>query len=128
MLKSYRGGDTKRIIPTSMNWCFILARNLIDRCLREHENYGYVKQSWKSLMWSEVIARRRTTYEDAQHLSDWQIHSAHLVSSAIKFTHTDIKAGPWFVPMPTGSGKTTGAIWGITELCEDDTRVEFEIS
>lgn len=49
----------------------------------------------------------------------------HLVSSAIKFTQTDIEEGSWFVPMPTGSGKTTGAIWGLVELCEEDPDVRI---
>ena len=46
------------------------------------------------------------------------MHSAHLTSSAIKFTYDGYEEGPYFVPMPTGSGKTTGAIWGIIELLE----------
>ena len=76
-------------------------------------------------MWPEVIKQRRTKFKDAEYLSDWQVHSAHLVSSAIKFTHTDVEEGPWYIPMPTGSGKTTGAIWRIVELCEEDPDVKL---
>ena len=69
-------------------------------------------------MWPKVIERRRQKYKEAQHLSDWQVHSAHLTSSAINLTYNGYEEGPYFVPMPTGSGKTTGAIWGILELLE----------
>lgn len=58
-------------------------------------------------MWPEVIEKRRQQYTEAQYLSDWQVHSAHLTSSAIKFTYDGYEEGPYFVPMPTGSGKTT---------------------
>ena len=71
-------------------------------------------------MWPEVIKRRRNQYTEAEYLSDWQVHSAHLTAGAIKFTHDGYEEGPYFVPMPTGSGKTTGAIWGIVELIEKD--------
>ena len=70
-------------------------------------------------MWPEVIEKRRQQYKEAQYLSDWQVHSAHLTAGAIKFTHDGYSEGPYFVPMPTGSGKTTGAIWGIIELLEE---------
>jgi len=70
-------------------------------------------------MWPEVIERRRQQYKETQYLSEWQVHSAHLTSSAIKFTYDGYEEGPYFVPMPTGSGKTTGAIWGIIELLEE---------
>jgi len=69
-------------------------------------------------MWPEVINRRRQKYTEAQYLSDWQIHSAHLTAGAIDALYTGFSDGPIFVPMPTGSGKTTGAIWGIIELLE----------
>ena len=69
-------------------------------------------------MWPVVIKRRRHQYTEAEYLSDWQVHSAHLTAGAIKFTHADYEEVPYFVPMPTGSGKTTGAIWGIVELLE----------
>lgn len=67
-------------------------------------------------MWPEVIERRRKQYNEAQYLSDWQVHSAHLTAGAIDSLYTGFSEGPIFVPMPTGSGKTTGAIWGIIEL------------
>jgi hypothetical protein len=70
-------------------------------------------------MWPKVIEKRRQQYTEAQYLSDWQIHSAHLTAGAIKFTYDGYEEGPYFVPMPTGSGKTTGAIWGIIELLEE---------
>jgi hypothetical protein len=71
-------------------------------------------------MWPEVIKRRRHQYTEAEYLSDWQIHSAHLTGGAIDSVYTGFSDGPIFVPMPTGSGKTTGAIWGIVELLEKD--------
>ena len=70
-------------------------------------------------MWPKVIERRRQQYAEAEYLSDWQVHSAHLTSGAIQFTYDGYEEGPYFVPMPTGSGKTTGAIWGIIELLEN---------
>ena len=59
-------------------------------------------------MWPKVINRRRQKYTEAQYLSDWQIHSAHLTAGAIDALYTGFSDGPIFVPMPTGSGKTTG--------------------
>jgi len=69
-------------------------------------------------MWPKVIEKRRQQYTEAQYLSDWQIHSAHLTAGAIDKLYIGFSGGPIFVPMPTGSGKTTGAIWGIIELLE----------
>ena len=60
----------------------------------------------------EAIARRRTAFDEAQHLSDWQVHSAHIAAGAIGTVVSDFQTGPLYVPMPTGSGKTVGAIWG----------------
>ena len=67
-------------------------------------------------MWPKVIEKRRQQQTEAQYLSDWQIHSAHLTAGAIDKLYIGFSGGPIFVPMPTGSGKTTGAIWGIIEL------------
>lgn len=50
-----------------------------------------------------------------ERLSSWQVHSAHLVASEINSLSDEGEAGPFYVPMPPGSGKTTGAIWGIIQ-------------
>jgi len=78
-------------------------------------------------MFPEAILAKRAKYPECSHLSDWQVHSAHLTSGAIKQLTFEWQDGPLFVPMPTGSGKTTGAIWGISELVEEhpDIRICF---
>ena len=40
---------------------------------------------------------------------------------------TPYEAGPVYVPFPTGSGKTVGAVWGITKAVEQypDKRICF---
>lgn len=78
-------------------------------------------------MFAEVIRSRRAKYPECSYLSDWQVHSAHLTTGAINQLTFDWQVGPLFVPMPTGSGKTTGAIWGISELIEEypDLRICF---
>ena len=70
-------------------------------------------------MFPEAIIAKRAKYPECSYLSDWQVHSAHLTSGAIKQLTFEWQDGPLFVPMPTGSGKTTGAIWGISELVEE---------
>ena len=49
-------------------------------------------------------------------MSDWQVHSAHITAGAINNLASGYETGPLYVPMPTGSGKTTGAIWGIMDF------------
>ena len=66
-------------------------------------------------MTPEAIARRRSIFDEARHLSDWQVHSAHIAAGAISTVVSDFQTGPLNVPMPTGSGKTVGAIWGIID-------------
>ena len=70
------------------------------------------------LLFSNDIIKRRNAWPDnTSYLSDWQVHSAHLTAGAITAVADDnsSEVGPIYVPMPTGSGKTTGAIWGIVD-------------
>ena len=67
----------------------------------------------------EVVERRRNQYGGLAYLSDWQVHSAHLSAGAISSIASGWETGPTYVPMPTGSGKTTGAIWGIVDFVKN---------
>ena len=67
-------------------------------------------------LFPEAIERRRQSYKECEWLSDWQVHSAHIAAGAISSLACEFETGPFYVPMPTGSGKTTGAIWGIVEF------------
>lgn len=69
-------------------------------------------------LFHEAIKRRRQSYKECEWLSDWQVHSAHIASGAIGSLACGFETGPLYVPMPTGSGKTTGAIWGIVEFVQ----------
>ena len=77
----------------------------------------------------DVVAKRRAEYPEYDFLSDYQVHSANLVSSTIhgKAQEQSLDASPVYVPFPTGSGKTVGAIWGITKVIEQhpDKRICF---
>ena len=77
----------------------------------------------------DVVAKRREEYPEYDFLSDYQVHSANLVSSTIhgKAQQQSLDVGPVYVPFPTGSGKTVGAIWGITKVIEQypDKRICF---
>ena len=77
----------------------------------------------------DVVVKRRVEYPDYDFLSDYQVHSASLVSSTIqsKAMEPSFEDGPVYVPFPTGSGKTIGAIWGITKVVEQypDKRICF---
>lgn len=77
----------------------------------------------------DVVAKRRAEYPEYDFLSDYQVHSANLVSSTIhgKAQEQSLDAGPVYVPFPTGSGKTVGAVWGITKVVEEypDKRICF---
>ena len=59
----------------------------------------------------DVVAKRRAEYPEYDFLSDYQVHSANLVSSTIhgKAQQKSLDVGPVYVPFPTGSGKTVGA-------------------
>ncbi len=67
-------------------------------------------------LFQDAIQRRREQNGDLDHLSDWQVHSAHITAGAIGSLASGDETGPLYVPMPTGSGKTTGAIWGIVDV------------
>lgn len=67
-------------------------------------------------LFSETITRRRSENDGCDWLSDWQVHSAHVTAGAISMLSQEVEPGPLYVPMPTGSGKTTGAIWGIVDF------------
>lgn len=74
------------------------------------------------------VAKRRAEFpNDSKFLSDWQIHTAHLVHAAImnKATDTPYDSGPRYIPFPTGSGKTIGAIWGIVKVAKDDPSIRI---
>ena len=77
----------------------------------------------------DVVAKRRLEFPEYDFLSDYQVHSASLVSSTIhsKAQEPSYEDGPVYVPFPTGSGKTIGAIWGITKVVEQypDKRICF---
>lgn len=69
-------------------------------------------------LFTDAIKRRRSVFKECEYLSDWQVHSAHLTAGAINFVTGGSEQGPVYLPMPTGSGKTTGAVWGIVEFVE----------
>lgn len=69
-------------------------------------------------LFPEAIAKRRVENGGLEWLSDWQVHSAHITAGAIGNIASGFQTGPIYVPMPTGSGKTTGAIWGIVDFAE----------
>ncbi len=78
----------------------------------------------------EAVALRRAEFPvDSKLLSDWQVHSAHLVQLAIlaKGDGGPFDAGPRYIPFPTGSGKTIGARWGIVNVTKayPDKRICF---
>ena len=70
-------------------------------------------------LFTDAIKRMRNRYKECEYLSDWQVHSAHLAAGAISSLASGYQQGPIYVPMPTGSGKTTGAIWGIVEFVKE---------
>ena len=70
-------------------------------------------------LFTDAIKRRRNTYKECEYLSDWQVHSAHLAAGSISSLACGFQQGPRYLPMPTGSGKTTGAIWGIVEFVKE---------
>jgi hypothetical protein len=82
-----------------------------------------------SYILKDVVALRRKEHPEEHFLSDWQVHSANLVSIAIscKVDGGQMDAGPRYLPFPTGSGKTYGAIWGITNAVQSnpDIRICF---
>ena len=61
-------------------------------------------------MYPEAIKRRRQQHPEFSYLSDWQTYSAGIVASSIYKIVLGMENGPVYIPMPTGSGKTTGAI------------------
>ncbi|MBF9019864.1 DEAD/DEAH box helicase family protein [Rhodobacterales bacterium HKCCA1058] len=72
-------------------------------------------------LFHKPIAEHRTKNDGLDYLSDWQVHSAHIVAVDIKAL-ADInpfQEGPMFIPMPTGSGKTTGAIWAVEKVTQE---------
>ena len=61
-------------------------------------------------MYPEVIDRWRQQHPECSYLSDWQTYPAGIVASSIYKIVLGRENGPLYIPMPTGSGKTTGAI------------------
>ena len=78
-------------------------------------------------LFDKAIALRRQENDGVPYLSDWQVHSAHLTAGAISTLASGYAEGPIYVPMPTGSGKTIGAIWGIVKTATEypDQRLCF---
>jgi hypothetical protein len=78
-------------------------------------------------LFQDAIFKRREENEGCDWLSDWQVHSAHVTAVAIENLASGLEVGPLYVPMPTGSGKTTGAIWGMVDFAKDhpDQRLCF---
>ena len=78
-------------------------------------------------LFTDAIAKRRQENGGLTYLSDWQVHSAHLTAGAISSLADGYQTGPLYVPMPTGSGKTTGAIWGVVQFAKEypDQRLCF---
>ena len=78
-------------------------------------------------LFDKAIKQRRQENDGLSYLSDWQIHSAHLTAGAISSLADGYEVGPLYVPMPTGSGKTTGAIWGMLKVAQEypDQRLCF---
>lgn len=78
-------------------------------------------------LFPDAIAKRRSENGGLEWLSDWQVHSAHITAGAIGSVASGYEAGPLYVPMPTGSGKTTGAIWGVVQTAQEypDQRICF---
>lgn len=70
-------------------------------------------------LFDKAIIKRRQENDGLAYLSDWQVHSAHLTAGAISSLADGYEVGPLFVPMPTGSGKTTGAIWGMLKVAQE---------
>ena len=71
---------------------------------------------------TDAVARRRAEFpEQSQFLTDWQVHSANLVMSAIAMKAFDngMDEGPRYLPFPTEAGKTVGAIWGVIRVAEE---------
>lgn len=78
-------------------------------------------------LFDQAIKQRRQENDGLAYLSDWQVHSAHLTAGAITSVAEGFSDGPMYVPMPTGSGKTTGAIWGMLKVAQEypDQRLCF---
>lgn len=51
-------------------------------------------------------------------LTTWQRKAAATVAEALQRKGQGLEAGPRYISMPVGSGKTTGAIWGIVRFAE----------
>jgi hypothetical protein len=82
------------------------------------------------MLMSEAVAQRREEFPlDSAYLSDWQVQCAHLVQSAIVDKAQDhaVDVGARYIPFPTGSGKTVGAVWGIVKVAKEhpDKRICF---
>jgi hypothetical protein len=77
-----------------------------------------------------AVAQRRQEFPaDSKFLSDWQVHCAHLVCAAIldKAQASPVDVGARYIPFPTGSGKTVGAVWGMVQVVKKhpDKRICF---
>lgn len=82
-------------------------------------------QSHKFHIFPSAVVRRRKENGGLAHLSDWQVHSAHVTAGDITTLASGFQTGPIYVPMPTGSGKTTGAVWGIVDALERNPQLSI---
>lgn len=55
------------------------------------------------------------------------MHSAHITAGDIlALSRNDpFQTGPMYIPMPTGSGKTTGALWAIERILEEQPHIKI---
>ena len=70
----------------------------------------------------DAVARRRAEFpEQSQFLTDWQVHSANLVMSAIsmKALGSGLDESARYLQFLTESGKTVGAIWSVIRAAEE---------
>ena len=53
-------------------------------------------------------------------LTAYQATAASTVAEAIQRKGAGLEAGPRYISMPVGAGKTTGAVWGIVRFVQDN--------
>nr|WP_269770140.1 DEAD/DEAH box helicase [Rhodobacter amnigenus] len=77
--------------------------------------------------WQQAVQRTRDEQGGLLHLSNWQVYSARLVSTTISSVALGPYRGAFYISMPTGAGKTTGAIWGMVYVLTEnpDERICF---
>lgn len=74
-------------------------------------------------IFTKAVERRRKENNDMYFMSDWQVHSANIIATEISGIVNGFRSGPIYVPMPTGTGKTTGAVWGIVDAVRQNPEI-----